>query len=282
MVLTRSYLGIRGVDGADGLVALAGGSSSGVRVGDVDPDGPAARAGVLGATSVDADGGDVIVAVAGRPVRSMADVEEVVQRHRPGDGLALRAAPRGQAADRPGPAHRAPRLRAPRLGLRWTRDPGQDLRHHPPRGRRARDGARGVGGRLHPLGALAAGGGPGGRRGHRPRAAAPGRAGRGVRERVAGRGRPRRGRARAHATSSCTATRGRRSAPRPRGAPAARSSRPRGSRRAPTCRRSSASGPTSTCSTPPPRASTAAAGSRGTGSWRRTGARRSPRSCPAA
>ena len=90
MVVTRSYLGIRGVDGADGLVALAGGSSSGVRVGDVDPVGPAARAGVLGATSVDADGGDVIVAVAGRPVHSMADVEEVVQRHRPGDGLALR------------------------------------------------------------------------------------------------------------------------------------------------------------------------------------------------
>jgi S1-C subfamily serine protease len=90
LVVTHSYLGLRGVDGADGLVALAGGASRGVRVGDVDPDGPAARAGVLGATPVDANGGDVIVAIAGLPVHSMADVEEIVQRHRPGDGLAVR------------------------------------------------------------------------------------------------------------------------------------------------------------------------------------------------
>jgi S1-C subfamily serine protease len=85
LVVSPAYLGIRAGDG--GLVALAAGARPGVRVEEVDPDGPAARAGILGRNAV--TGGDVITAVDGRPVRSMADIEAVVQRHRPGDGVAV-------------------------------------------------------------------------------------------------------------------------------------------------------------------------------------------------
>ena len=56
-----------------------------MRVREVDPDGPAARAGILGDGSV--AGGDVILSVDGQAVRSMADVDDVVSRHRPGDGI---------------------------------------------------------------------------------------------------------------------------------------------------------------------------------------------------
>jgi S1-C subfamily serine protease len=82
--VTHAYLGLTGEDDA-ALVSLENGH--GVRVRSVDPDGPAARAGILGEDSV--AGGDVIVAVDGRPVRSMADVEDEVQRHRIGDGMAV-------------------------------------------------------------------------------------------------------------------------------------------------------------------------------------------------
>jgi S1-C subfamily serine protease len=78
LVVTHSYLGLRGIEGGEGLVTMAGGTVAGVLVGEV------------GASPVDPDGGDIVTAVAGHPVRSMADIEEVVQRHRPGDGIALR------------------------------------------------------------------------------------------------------------------------------------------------------------------------------------------------
>ena len=82
--VSHSYLGIAGGDGRDGLVSLRSGRA-GVRVREVDPDGPAARAGILGDGNV--AGGDVILAVGGQPVRSMADIDDVVSRHRPGDGI---------------------------------------------------------------------------------------------------------------------------------------------------------------------------------------------------
>ena len=85
-MVSHAYLGIRGGAG-DPLVSLDEGRAPGVTVQEVDPDGPAARAGILGAATV--AGGDVIVAVDGHPVRSMADVDDVVSRHRPGDGLAV-------------------------------------------------------------------------------------------------------------------------------------------------------------------------------------------------
>jgi S1-C subfamily serine protease len=84
--VSHAYLGIAAGDGPRALVSLGAGRS-GVRVREVDPDGPAARAGILGDGSV--AGGDVIVSVDGEPGDSMADVDDVVARHRPGDGLPI-------------------------------------------------------------------------------------------------------------------------------------------------------------------------------------------------
>jgi S1-C subfamily serine protease len=84
--VSHAYLGIAAGDGPGALVSLRGGRS-GVRVREVDPDGPAARAGILGDGNV--AGGDVIVSVDGDPVSSMADVDDIVSRHRPGDGVPI-------------------------------------------------------------------------------------------------------------------------------------------------------------------------------------------------
>jgi S1-C subfamily serine protease len=83
-LVSHAYLGIKaGQDGS--LVSMDG--DRGVRVAAVDPEGPAARAGILGAGGVAQ--GDVIVAVDGTPVHSMADIDDVVARHRPGDGIPI-------------------------------------------------------------------------------------------------------------------------------------------------------------------------------------------------
>ena len=82
--VSHAYLGIAAGDGPGALVALGEGRA-GVRVREVDPDGPAARAGILGDGNV--AGGDVILSVDGQGVRSMADIDDVVSRHRPGDGI---------------------------------------------------------------------------------------------------------------------------------------------------------------------------------------------------
>ena len=83
--ITHAYLGVRGQGTDEAMVSLDG--EAGVRVQSVDAGGPAARAGILGADAV--TGGDLIVALDGKPVRSMADVDDIVERHRPGDGLAV-------------------------------------------------------------------------------------------------------------------------------------------------------------------------------------------------
>jgi S1-C subfamily serine protease len=85
-MVSHAYLGMRAND-PGALVALDDGGKAGVRVEQVDPDGPAARAGILGDGSV--AGGDVILLVDGVPVHSMADIDDVVARHRPGDGIAV-------------------------------------------------------------------------------------------------------------------------------------------------------------------------------------------------
>ena len=103
--VSHSYLGISaGTEGS--LVSLGGSGKVGVRVREVDPDGPAARAGILGDGNMAA--GDVIVSVDGQPVHSMADVDDVVSRHRPGDGIPIELARNGgrltvqvQLAERP-------------------------------------------------------------------------------------------------------------------------------------------------------------------------------------
>ncbi len=82
--VSHAYLGISAGDGPDALVSLGSGRA-GVRVRVCDPDGPAARAGILADGNV--AGGDVIVSVDGEAVRSMADIDAIVSRHRPGDGI---------------------------------------------------------------------------------------------------------------------------------------------------------------------------------------------------
>jgi S1-C subfamily serine protease len=83
--VSHAYLGIAA--GGPGSLVSLGAGRAGVRVREVDPDGPAARAGILGDGSV--AGGDVIVSVDGEPVDSMADIDDIVSRHRPGDGLPI-------------------------------------------------------------------------------------------------------------------------------------------------------------------------------------------------
>jgi S1-C subfamily serine protease len=84
--VSHAYLGINAGDDQDSLVSI-GRSGRGVRVRKVDPDGPAARAGILGDGNM--AGGDVIVSVDGERVGSMADIDDVVSRHRPGDGIPI-------------------------------------------------------------------------------------------------------------------------------------------------------------------------------------------------
>jgi S1-C subfamily serine protease len=87
-MVSHAYLGIRGQDVTDPLVSLDdGGGRSGVKVQSVDPSGPAARAGIVGADAVAT--GDVITTVDGQTVRTMADVDDILGRHRPGDGIPI-------------------------------------------------------------------------------------------------------------------------------------------------------------------------------------------------
>jgi S1-C subfamily serine protease len=85
--VSHAYLGINAGDEQGSRVSLGRSGRDGVRVRKVDPDGPAARAGILGDGNMAA--GDVIVSVDGEPVHSMADIDDVVSRHRPGDGIPI-------------------------------------------------------------------------------------------------------------------------------------------------------------------------------------------------
>jgi S1-C subfamily serine protease len=83
-MVSHAYLGIRaGYDSS--AVTFDSTGKPGVRVEEVDPGGPAARAGILGDGTV--AGGDVILSVDGVPVHSMAEIDDVIARHRPGDGI---------------------------------------------------------------------------------------------------------------------------------------------------------------------------------------------------
>jgi S1-C subfamily serine protease len=83
-MVSHAYLGVRS-DAATAAVTFDSGAKPGVRVDEVDPGGPAARAGILGDGTV--AGGDVILSVDGIPVHSMPEIDDIVARHRPGDGI---------------------------------------------------------------------------------------------------------------------------------------------------------------------------------------------------
>jgi S1-C subfamily serine protease len=95
--LVRPYLGIRGRTLDSASAAAEGGVSAGVRLIDAYPGGPAAQAGLRGAEA----GGDVIEAIDGEPVSSLAELLGRIDAHRPGDTVTLtvlRDGARGEVA----------------------------------------------------------------------------------------------------------------------------------------------------------------------------------------
>lgn len=117
---TRPWAGITFAEvlGGQGDVASPGG---GLRVRAVDPSGPGARAGLRGGPS-----GDLVVAVDGRPVQSIAGFGEVIAPLRAGDTITLQVLRRGAVTDvpltlaerprdpPPSPPRAPPQPRAPR------------------------------------------------------------------------------------------------------------------------------------------------------------------------
>ncbi len=92
---TRPWVGITFAEvlGGQGDVASPGG---GLRVRVVDPTGPGARAGLRGGPS-----GDMVVAVDGRPVQSIAGFGEIIAPLRAGDTITLQVLRRGATTDVP-------------------------------------------------------------------------------------------------------------------------------------------------------------------------------------
>ena len=87
--VSRAYLGIAGRAAEDTLAALGYAGRPGVVVEDTHAGSPAELAGIRPDDPANAARGDVIVSLGGERVRSMADVGEILGRHRPGDGVAV-------------------------------------------------------------------------------------------------------------------------------------------------------------------------------------------------
>jgi S1-C subfamily serine protease len=87
--VSRAYLGIAGASAEEALASTGLSARAGVLVERAYAGGPAARAGIRGADAAAGTGGDVITAIDGRPVRSMEDVGNVLERLRPGDGVTV-------------------------------------------------------------------------------------------------------------------------------------------------------------------------------------------------
>jgi S1-C subfamily serine protease len=87
--VTRAYLGISGRPAQEALASMSSVPRSGVLVHETHPGSPAELAGIRGEDPVNAGKGDVIVAIDGAPVRTMVDVGDILQRQRPGDGIAV-------------------------------------------------------------------------------------------------------------------------------------------------------------------------------------------------
>ena len=130
---------------------------SGVLVQSVDPQSGAAKAGLTGAASSDGQptaGGDIILKVNGTSVSGIEALRKAVSNKKPGDKVTLTVLHGGQNKDVDvtlGAAPRAAERRAraaagssprasravPTMGACPRLHPGQDLRHHEPRRRRA-------------------------------------------------------------------------------------------------------------------------------------------------
>ena len=264
----RPFLGVRGREARDGVLIEA-----------VQADTPAAAAGIRGGDREAIDerdgsivvlGGDVLTKLGAREVQTMDDVHAALGGLRPGQKVAVELAPRGQAGQGDGAARRAPRAarppkyRPPRsYDVRVTRAKICGITSREDAELAVELGAWAIGmirwprsPRVCDADAAAAIVGE-----QRRRVACVGVYVNATLEELAAGGRG----DRLHRTCSCTATRGRSSAPRPPAARAARSSRRRRSPPRATSARWSATAPTSICSTPPRATCAAAAGASGTG-----------------
>lgn len=106
---SRPWVGITFAEilGGHGDVSVPTG---GLRVRVVEPDGPGARAGLRGGTS-----GDIVVAVDGRAVRTIAEFGEVIAPLSAGDTITLQVLRRGATTDVPLTLAARPRDAAPTL-----------------------------------------------------------------------------------------------------------------------------------------------------------------------
>lgn len=83
VLLSRSAIGARIWTGAASAASATPtpGAQTGVLILDVEPGGPADRAGLVR--------GDILLEVDGEPVRSLADLRAILSRHRPGDTVRM-------------------------------------------------------------------------------------------------------------------------------------------------------------------------------------------------
>ena len=129
---------------------------------------PAARAGIRGGDHEAVDerdgsvvvlGGDVLTSLDGHAVDArMDDVHTPLGKRRPGQKVAVGLKRGGKTVKVGAELGERPGTHGRRVAPAYdgAHDPREDLRHHPPRGRRAGRRARRVGDRADPLGRLAA------------------------------------------------------------------------------------------------------------------------------
>jgi S1-C subfamily serine protease len=119
---TRPWVGITFAEILGGQSDVAA-PTGGLRVRAVDPEGPGARAALRGGGS-----GDVVVAVDGRPVRTIAEFGEAIAALRVGDTITLQVLRRGALTDvsvtlAARPRDTAPAIAPPRVPSREPAEP---------------------------------------------------------------------------------------------------------------------------------------------------------------
>jgi membrane-associated protease RseP (regulator of RpoE activity) len=124
----RAFLGIS-LDGMSEAmckaVGLGSGADCGVLVDDVEPKGPADKAGVKR--------GDVITGLGGRRMRTPADVVQEVRDRRPGDKIKIEVVRQGNTRKLSGKLGQAPADRSMSWHWSWPPGGGKHLPKHLPR-----------------------------------------------------------------------------------------------------------------------------------------------------
>ncbi len=101
--VARPWLGIKGQDVDERLAPLLGLPQPGVLIAEVFPNSPAHKAGLMGGTHymragnlLFLAGGDLIVAINGRPIKTMDDLDEIMDELRVGQEITLTVIRRGR------------------------------------------------------------------------------------------------------------------------------------------------------------------------------------------